>query len=89
MPVLPWSRCAQPNATLTASKRTVQAALVLSNWADQQSFHGCFHNRVAEKLFCVGKGDVGAEADHAESGGGALACAEGGARFEFAFEWSG
>src|ERR1700720_3564116 len=45
--------------------------------------------RVTEKLFCAGKGDVSAEADHAESGGSTLACAEGGARFEFAFEWSG
>jgi hypothetical protein len=45
--------------------------------------------RVPEKLFCVGKGDVGAEADHAESGGGALAGAEAAAGFEFAFERGG
>jgi hypothetical protein len=45
--------------------------------------------RVAEKLFCVGKGDVGAEADHGESGGGALPCTEAGAGFEFAFERGG
>ena len=41
------------------------------------------------KSYCVGKRDVGAEADHAESGGGALARAEAGAGFEFAFERGG
>jgi hypothetical protein len=45
--------------------------------------------RVAEKLFCVRKGDVGAEADHANAGGGPLTAAKSGAGFEFAFEGSG
>ena len=37
-------------------------------------------------LFRFGKRQIGTEADHAEPGGGALAAAEAGARFEFAFE---
>jgi len=41
------------------------------------------------KLFGVGEGEVGAEADHAEAGGDALSAAEAGAGFEFAFERSG
>lgn len=41
------------------------------------------------KLFGVGEGEVGAEADHAEAGGGALSAAEAGAGFKFSFEGSG
>ena len=48
-----------------------------------------FRTAGTELLFGVGEGEVGAEADHAEAGGGALARAEGGARFKFAFERSG
>ena len=44
---------------------------------------------VRRPLFGVGKGDIGAQADHAEARGGALTAAEGGARFKFAFERSG
>jgi len=44
--------------------------------------------RSARGLFGVGKCDVGAETDHAEAGGSALAAAETGAGFEFAFEGS-
>jgi|SRR5689334_19368617 len=40
-------------------------------------------------LLRVGEGYVGAEADHAEAGGEALAAAEGGAGFEAAFERHG
>ena len=42
-----------------------------------------------EPLLGVGKGDIGAQADHAEAGGGALTAAEGAAGFKFAFERSG
>jgi hypothetical protein len=45
--------------------------------------------RPARDLFRAGKCDVGAEADHAEAGGSALAAAETGAGFEFAFEGYG
>ena len=40
-------------------------------------------------LFGVGEGEVGAEADHAEAGGGALAATEAHAVFELALEGSG
>jgi hypothetical protein len=38
------------------------------------------------RLFGVGEGDVCAQADHSETGSNALTAAEGGARFEFAFD---
>jgi len=44
---------------------------------------------VRRPSFGVGKGDIGAQADHAEAGGGALTAAEGVAGFKFAFERSG
>jgi len=50
---------------------------------------GATQRRGTELLFGVGEGEVGAEADHAEAGGGALARPEGRAGFEFAFEGSG
>jgi len=43
----------------------------------------------AALLLGVGEGEIGAEGDHAEAGGGTLTAAEGGAGFEFALERSG
>jgi len=46
-------------------------------------------NAVRRPLFGVGKGHIGAQADHGEAGGGALTAAEGTAGFKFALERSG
>ncbi len=58
---------------------------------DGEYIPGAKANNVANpgRLFGIGEGEVGAEADHAEAGGGALATAKDGAMFEFLFEGSG